>query len=93
MAAGRLVVVPLSESSRLEGGMAAPRSFLITVSGVFLLVCSSRGSTTSGGSRRATQERCGFKVNNNNNNNSNNSNNATLCRFSRLLKSSAPAIR
>ncbi|XP_056294099.1 interleukin-17 receptor D isoform X2 [Pseudoliparis swirei] len=42
--------------------MAAPRSFLITLSGVFLLLCSSRGSTTSGGSRRATHERCGFKV-------------------------------
>ncbi|XP_034388361.1 interleukin-17 receptor D [Cyclopterus lumpus] len=41
--------------------MAAPRSFLITLSGVFLVFCSSRGSTTSG-TKRANQERCGFKV-------------------------------
>ncbi|XP_032368882.1 interleukin-17 receptor D [Etheostoma spectabile] len=41
--------------------MAAPRSFFISLSGLFLVLCSSCGSTTSG-SRRANQERCGSKV-------------------------------
>ncbi|XP_068452018.1 interleukin-17 receptor D [Clinocottus analis] len=41
--------------------MAAPRSFLITLSGVFLVLCSSCGATTSG-NKRANPERCGFKV-------------------------------
>ena len=50
-----------SELSRLEGGMAAPRSFFISLSGLFLVLYFSRGSTTSG-SRRSNQERCGFKV-------------------------------
>ncbi|XP_034725367.1 interleukin-17 receptor D [Etheostoma cragini] len=41
--------------------MAAPRSFFISLSGLFLVLCSCCGSTTPG-SRRANQERCGFKV-------------------------------
>ncbi|KAI4826824.1 hypothetical protein KUCAC02_030255 [Chaenocephalus aceratus] len=41
--------------------MAAPRSFFITLSGLFLFLNVSCGSTTSG-SRRANQERCGYKV-------------------------------
>ncbi|KAF3856756.1 hypothetical protein F7725_017479 [Dissostichus mawsoni] len=52
---------PGSELFRLEGGMAAPRSFFITLSGLFLFLNVSCGSTTSGG-RRANQERCGYKV-------------------------------
>ncbi|XP_031708433.1 interleukin-17 receptor D [Anarrhichthys ocellatus] len=41
--------------------MAAPRSFFITLSGLFLFFYSSCGSTTSG-IKRANQERCGYKV-------------------------------
>lgn len=51
----------LSELPRLEGGMAAPRSFFISLSALFLLLYFSCGSTTSG-NKRANQERCGFKV-------------------------------
>ncbi|XP_058488196.1 interleukin-17 receptor D [Solea solea] len=41
--------------------MAAPRSFFISLSGLFLVLSSSCGSPTSG-SKRSNQERCGFKV-------------------------------
>ncbi|XP_035518287.1 interleukin-17 receptor D [Morone saxatilis] len=41
--------------------MAAPRSFLISLCGLFLVLYFSCGSTTSG-NKRANQERCGFKV-------------------------------
>lgn len=51
----------LSELFRLEGGMAAPRSFFISLCGLYLLLYFPCGSTTSG-TRRANQDRCGFKV-------------------------------
>uniref|UniRef100_A0AAQ5YG77 Interleukin-17 receptor D n=1 Tax=Amphiprion ocellaris TaxID=80972 RepID=A0AAQ5YG77_AMPOC len=41
--------------------MAAPRTFFITLCGLFLLLYFCCGSTTSS-SRRTNQERCGFKV-------------------------------
>uniref|UniRef100_A0A8C4DH96 Interleukin-17 receptor D n=1 Tax=Dicentrarchus labrax TaxID=13489 RepID=A0A8C4DH96_DICLA len=41
--------------------MAAPRSFFISLCGLFLVLYFSCGSTTSG-NKRANQERCGFKV-------------------------------
>lgn len=50
-----------SELLRPEGGMAAARSFLISLPGLLLILNFTCGSTTSG-NRRANQERCGFKV-------------------------------
>ncbi|XP_030585147.1 interleukin-17 receptor D isoform X1 [Archocentrus centrarchus] len=41
--------------------MAAPRSVFTSLCGFYLALCFSCGSTTSG-SRRANQDRCGFKV-------------------------------
>ncbi|XP_038553249.1 interleukin-17 receptor D [Micropterus salmoides] len=41
--------------------MAAPRSFFISLSCLFLVLYFSCGSTTSG-NKRANQERCGYKV-------------------------------
>nr|XP_040060521.1 interleukin-17 receptor D isoform X1 [Gasterosteus aculeatus aculeatus] len=41
--------------------MAAPRSSLVSLCGLFVLLGASAGSTTSG-TKRANQERCGYKV-------------------------------
>ncbi|XP_041837425.1 interleukin-17 receptor D [Melanotaenia boesemani] len=41
--------------------MAAPRSFFISLCGLFLVLYFSYGSTTPG-NRRANQDRCGYKV-------------------------------
>ncbi|XP_077948855.1 interleukin-17 receptor D isoform X3 [Gasterosteus aculeatus] len=61
LAPPRAPSLSLSESSWLAAGMAAPRSSLVSLCGLFVLLGASAGSTTSG-TKRANQERCGYKV-------------------------------